>query len=68
MNPPRSVFGASPLSQKGTLPVLGCRQRPGKAGSAAAAWRRLIHAAPMPLGGTLLLKASATMAVTAPRT
>jgi hypothetical protein len=37
MNPPRSAFGASPLSQHGTLLVLGHRQRPGKAGSAAAA-------------------------------
>jgi len=43
MNPPRSAFGAS-------LPR-GRRQRPGKAGSAAAAWFCRIHATGVPPGG-----------------
>ena len=53
MTRPRSAFGASPHGpERATSWPLGRRQRPGKAGSTASAWERLIPASKAALAAT----------------
>ena len=57
MNPPRCAFGASPRG--------GRRQRPGEAGSAAAAWLHWIRGSHVPLRKRGLLLGAGALLVTA---